>query len=508
MNESLIIDDGTKLGLTGEKLIAYVEQRRQREEKKRREDEEREERRFQREQDSKKMELEAKVKEDELKSKQLEIEKLKLQTSSTVVTPNSFQQVQSSTVKLNAYKDGDDLNVFLKTYDRVRTANNWNESIAITALMNAFVGSKIATFIDALPATTNLEDMKSEILSTYAANIYEHQNKFRFLKQNKEPFGQYVLAIKENFQKMCSLAKVQNNFKNLEDLIIKDQVLRSVDKNLAEYLKEQDIFRIPIEKVSELGENFQAIHGKPKFSPSTNALGKNDSPKCYACNTYGHIAKFCTASTTKPDRSSTPSTPTPATTDKPTSSARKCYACHQDGHISRYCPLKQDNILSVSLNSNMKSVSQSNLPVVEGKCNGKKVRILRDTGCTCVLVKKSLVKPNYFIGENAQLKLADDRIITAPKAKVNINSRYFKGTVEAACLEKLPFDVLIGNIAGANCACSKETENEVSSYVIDNSDEYEQVCAVTTRAQEEAERHYVKAKIGRGDVSIDMLKLY
>ena len=138
---------------------------------------------------------------------------------------------------------------------------------AITALMSSFVGSKVASFIDGLPTESTLETIKSEILANFGYSIYEYQKKFRFSKQGSEPFGQYVLSLKENLTKMCNLAKVED-FSKLLELIVKDQILRSAEKSLGEYLKENDIFKISLEKVSEMGDNYQAIHGRKPFASS------------------------------------------------------------------------------------------------------------------------------------------------------------------------------------------------------------------------------------------------
>ena len=41
---------------------------------------------------------------------------------------------------------------------------------------------------------------------------------------------------------------------------------------------------------------------------------------------------------------------------------------------------------------------RSRLPTAVGTVNGKEARVLRDTGCTVVIVKRNLVFENQFIG--------------------------------------------------------------------------------------------------------------
>ena len=205
-DETRIIQDGQCLGYTGAALIKYVQERVQREEKKNKEIEERDER-------SRVREHERQKTEQELKKKELELETLRLQRS------NQTQNSQNAAVKipLSSYKDGDDIGIFLKTFDRVRLANHWDESAATTALMSSFVGSKVASFIDGLPAASTLKQIETKILTNFGSSIYEYQRKFRFAKQGTEPFGQFVLFLKENLSKMCTLARWRQILRNLKN---------------------------------------------------------------------------------------------------------------------------------------------------------------------------------------------------------------------------------------------------------------------------------------------------
>ena len=44
---------------------------------------------------------------------------------------------------------------------------------------------------------------------------------------------------------------------------------------------------------------------------------------------------------------------------------------------------------------------KSRLPTAEGTVNGRKVEVLRDTGCTCCTVKRSLVSDDQLIGKES-----------------------------------------------------------------------------------------------------------
>ena len=44
------------------------------------------------------------------------------------------------------------------------------------------------------------------------------------------------------------------------------------------------------------------------------------------------------------------------------------------------------------------------LTITEGKLNGMKVKVLRDTGCTCIVVNRKLIKDKMLTGEVCDLK--------------------------------------------------------------------------------------------------------
>jgi hypothetical protein len=140
-----------------------------------------------------------------------------------------------------------------------------------------------------------------------------------------------------------------------------------------------------------------------------------------------------------------------------------------------------------------------NLPVTYGMCNGRKVKILRDTGTTTVLVRRDLVPKKEISKEMVTLNFADNHSTEAPKANVYIKCPYFTGQTEAVCMEKLPFDVLIGNVPGALCPCSTEYANYTDSA--------ETICAVQTRNQIRAENLPEASTRANTEIQFDLTSL-
>ena len=99
------------------------------------------------------------------------------------------------------------------------------------------------------------------------------------------------------------------------------------------------------------------------------------------------------------------------------------------------------------------SLLNAGLIVIEGKLKGMKVKVLRDSGCTCVVVNRKLIKDKMLTGEMCDLKTISGEVIMAPRAKVNIECEYFKGIVNAVCVCNPIVDVIIGEVKGASEVC-------------------------------------------------------
>ena len=80
---------------------------------------------------------------------------------------------------------------------------------------------------------------------------------------------------------------------------------------------------------------------------------------------------------------------------------------------------------------------------------GKVVEVLRDTGCSGVVVKKGLVPEECFSGQTQMIQLADGSVMRVPLAEVEIDTPYYTGKVQAWCFDYPLYDVMVGNIPGA-----------------------------------------------------------
>ncbi|MCG8096943.1 MAG: DDE-type integrase/transposase/recombinase [Candidatus Thiodiazotropha endolucinida] len=89
------------------------------------------------------------------------------------------------------------------------------------------------------------------------------------------------------------------------------------------------------------------------------------------------------------------------------------------------------------------------LPTAQGLVNNKKVVVLRDTGCTGCVVRRSLVSDSQLIGKESNVTLIDESTQRYPLAMIDIDCPFFTGKTEALCMDDTLYDLVIGNIDGS-----------------------------------------------------------
>ena len=139
---------------------------------------------------------------------------------------------------------------------------------------------------------------------------------------------------------------------------------------------------------------------------------------------------------------------------------------------------------------------RSKMPVVKGRVGEENVDILRDTGCSGIVVKKDLVAEDQFTGDFNVMLLIENTTRKVPIAIIYVDTPYLKGHVEAQCLSDPIYDQIIGNV--------RETKDP------QNPDpRWQEACAVTTRSQakKKDERTTLKVPSTRESHIVDREKL-
>ena len=196
----------------------------------------------------------------------------------------------------------------------------------------------------------------------------------------------------------------------------------------------------------------------------------------------------------------------------PSYGERQCYISHRTNHIARDCfyreqhPRYNNNAGSEYSQSNRVSNvdsekqqkgssmideymmgntrmmteggSKERMPVCEGLLSNRKVQVLRYTGCRSAAVKLSLVEKYQLTGNEVTCTLIDGTQRKFPLALIPVDTPYFAGVVEAMCMGKPLYDLILGNIPSVSDIPDPRWRKECN--------------AVTTRAQAEKEKRPIK----------------
>ena len=89
------------------------------------------------------------------------------------------------------------------------------------------------------------------------------------------------------------------------------------------------------------------------------------------------------------------------------------------------------------------------MPISDGYVGNHQVEVLRDSGCSGVVVNRSLVSQNQLTGRNIECVLIDGTVRKVPEAYINIDTPFISGKVKALCMNNPVYSLIIGNISGA-----------------------------------------------------------
>ena len=252
-----------------------------------------------------------------------------------------------------------------------------------------------------------------------------------------------MARLSRYFRRWVGLSGITKTYDGLEDFMVREQYLSTCGQDLAIFLRE----RIPkdTKEMTRLAEQYIEARGVE----------------------YGVDSKSTTAAAAVPART-------------PSYGERQCYICHRTNHIARDCFYREqhprynsnaggeysqsnrvfnadsekeqigssmiDEYMLGDTRMRAEEDSKKRMPVCEGLLNDRKVQVLRDTGCSSAAVKMSLIKKHQLTGNDVTCTLIDGTQRRFPLARIQVNTPYFTGEVEAMCIENPLYDLIIGNV--------------------------------------------------------------
>jgi len=402
--------------------------------------------------------------------------------------------------------DKDDLDSYLFRFERYAMLQGWRRkdwAIYLSALLKG----KALEVYSRLPVEEahDFDKLKLALLKRFQLTEEGFKERFRSAKaeQGESP-AQFLARLSSYLSRWVDMAQVNHDFDSLMMLMVREQYITTCSKDMALFLKE----RKPktIDDLAQMAEQYLEAH-PVKFvdksdtrssaveiqHPASQRIPRasqiSPAKRCFICNKVGHLARNCfyrqrTAGLLGQGRgefrtqrqSNYPQSRRSFSDDNQTvpkvnaneqpESLRcrahkrvRCSDCfdlpavndhHCSAMLSDHIELKCGCVYPLIADACSNKQSVMNMPVTEGYINGNKVSVLRDTGCSTVVVRRDLVPSELLTGQEDTCVLIDGTIRRVPVAMIEVNTPFLKGQVRAVCMRKPLYDLIIGNVSGVS----------------------------------------------------------
>lgn len=294
--------------------------------------------------------------------------------------PSRLGQYAHRELKLQKLTDGDDIEHYLTTFERLATACQWPRVDWAIRLVPVLTGKARDAFVH-MDLTDSLEydHVKAAILSKYSINTETYRLRFRAQEVGSEetPKELYV-RLRDLYMKWIN--PKEKSKEEVGESIILEQYLRMLSPELQVWIKEHD--PKSASEAAALADVFVAA--RRKAQPWTYAKWK--SAKNSATTPTGVSRNPSARDNGNRQYSAV----------KPASKIPICYLCGQEGHTKPMCPRNTSKLAQMcSVPGSGLSVSSS-IPEVVVHVNGVEARALVDTGSVQTLVEAHLAPTNLW----------------------------------------------------------------------------------------------------------------
>ena len=416
----------------------------------------------------------------ELALKELELKAQQSQAGASLAATPPPRNKDAKSPKLPSFVDEkDELDSYLLRFERYAENASWEKDTWAIKLSVLLTGRAMDVYTRMSDAdASDYDKLKKALLTRYNYTEDGYRKRFReATSETEETPDQFVIRLKNYLAKWLELSgSSPQNFDALVDLIVKEQFINACSEDLAMYLSERgpkDLVELTswaqkylIAHKEQLGKSKATVQPrradqkKTTQSKPDSSQGRQRLLQCYRCRGFGHRQSECGTKISPGKDQKGSSTPVSQSSQKKTlamvaqldEDGEKAFTCVQvEGTRSRSNSKKSGTEGSTNSDRAVYSAvcrAQSNdgqTYVGVGKLNGRPVKVLRDTGCTGMIVDRALVPEVLVIpGSSGSLQMVDHTLIDVPLANVYLDSPYYKGHCRVMCVSSPVYPVIIG----------------------------------------------------------------
>ena len=315
--------------------------------------------------------------------------------------------------KLPVFCDGkDDMDAYLQRFERYAENEGWEDGCYGTYLGTLLSGKALEVY-SRLPASeaNDYYKLKEALLIHYQLTQEDYRKKFHSGTQTSmETASQYLARLEHFFDNWIRLSRIEESFEELRELILMEKCLHSCPRELALFIRE----RSPSDKK-------QLLELAKIFTSARAAVGGSNKPQ-----QSNRDAEVRPTNQPIPNRSNNES----HWNQDPGKGL--CYLCRQPGHRAISCPtgrprryddrmrqpvqghaaclMEEQDCDSFPIIGGGCSLERENLPLMKGWMGDQEITVLRDTGCTGVMIRAELVNPSQYTGRNQRLMSITSRM--------------------------------------------------------------------------------------------------
>ena len=422
----------------------------------------------------------------QLQDRQHEDELERLEAQKALTQPRETIKVKSP--KIPAFNEGkDEMDSYLLRFERYATAQKWEPDTWATGLSALLQGKALDVYAlmpkeDAL----NYDKLKVALLKRYELTEEGFKRKYKKCRpENGETFQQFTTRMKSYFTRWIDMASIEKSYEGLQDLILREQLTYICNRDLELFLRKRE--PKSLEQASKLADQYKEAryvdivsltyknNERSRSRSNSELRSRSRSPirrgpnqgnqgyprvKCFNCG-GPHVRRFCPqlkqgimkAGAVDYRRSRSPPRRVTFQTEEPEVPKEETAKDGNQNTEPKVCGARliltdvvnysqattnEREMVKTNVGSPIKVSyvsSLSEMSTVQCFVGENPVEVLRDTGCSGVIVSKDLVPESAYTGRSQTIDMVDYSSRVVPEVKVSIDTPYYKGEVLALCLE-------------------------------------------------------------------------